>query len=84
MDGQKSLDSIQNPNSKKLGPIRNAYNVINNQKLPDFYFKNREMKLPVDRQKNLLSNNEKQYNIVTGQFKENHEERVKHEENQEK
>jgi hypothetical protein len=27
--------------TRKLGPIRNAFNVINNQKMPDFYFENR-------------------------------------------
>lgn len=27
--------------TKKLGPVRNMYNVINNQKLADFHFKNR-------------------------------------------
>jgi hypothetical protein len=32
--------------NKKLGPIRNAYNVINNQKLPDFYFKGRDIVIP--------------------------------------
>lgn len=31
--------------ARKLGPIRNAFNVINNQKMPEFYFQNREMKL---------------------------------------
>jgi hypothetical protein len=27
--------------NKKLGPLRNAYNIINNQRLPEIYFKNR-------------------------------------------
>lgn len=32
-----------NPKSptRKLGPVRNAFNVINNQKMPEFYFENR-------------------------------------------
>lgn len=58
-EGDTSLEASMSANTKKLGPIRNAYNVINNQKLPDFHFKNREMKLPVEREKNLLANNQK-------------------------
>ena len=31
------------------------------------------MRLPVEREFNLIANNEKEYDIVTGVFKENHD-----------
>ena len=55
------------------------YNVINNQKLPDFYFRNRELKIPVEREKNLIKYNEKEYNIVNCVYNENHDDRMKQE-----
>lgn len=64
---------------RKLGPIRNAYNVINNQKIPDYFFRNREVKLPIERQKKLLENYKKEYDIVSNVYKENHEAKVKNE-----
>jgi hypothetical protein len=60
---------------KKLGPVRNLYNLINNQKLADFHFKNREIKVPVQREMNLLGNNEKDFNIVTNIYHENDDEK---------
>lgn len=32
---------VQKLPDRKLAPIRNVYNVINNQKLPDFFFEKR-------------------------------------------
>lgn len=65
---------------KKLGPVRNAYNVINNQRLPDVYFQKREMRLPVEKTKKILGGqHNKDFNIVTGIYKEDNEERVNNE-----
>lgn len=71
-NNEDSVHQYSEPNGKKLGPLRNAYNVINNTKLPEYYFQNREMRLPVEREKVLLQNNEKEYNIITGIFNKNH------------
>jgi hypothetical protein len=39
----------EKPVNRKSGPVRNAYNVINNQKLPEYFFQNKELRLPVER-----------------------------------
>jgi hypothetical protein len=50
--------------------------VINNQKLPDFYFKDRDLQLPQERQKNLIDNHKKEFDIITGNYKQNHEQKI--------
>ena len=65
---------------KKLGPIRNAYNVINNQKLPDFYFEKRDMRLPVEKTKKILASHKKEFNIVSNVYTDNHEQKMQKEE----
>lgn len=52
--------------------------------LPDFYFHNREMRLPVEREKVLIQNNPKEFNIVTGIYYKNNEERTRQEDEKEK
>jgi hypothetical protein len=65
--------------ARKLGPIRNAYNVINNQKMPDYFFHNRDMRLPVEREKKLLENYKKEYDIVSNVYNEHHDQRMRSE-----
>lgn len=50
--------------------------MINNQKLPDFYFKDRDLHLPQERQKNLIDYHKKEYDIITGNYKQNHEQKI--------
>ena len=64
------------PQLRKLGPIRNAYNVINNQQLPEYYFKNRDIRLPIEREKRLYDYHKKDFNIVNNVYKENHEQKM--------
>ena len=41
-----------------MAPLRNNYNIVSNQPLPDFYFHNRELRLPVKAEfKNLHNDN---------------------------
>ena len=69
--------------SKKLGPVRNAYNPINNQKMPEFYFKDREVCLPREVEKKLIPSHQKDFNIVTNVYAQDHEQKVRKEVEQE-
>jgi len=70
---------VEQQPSRKLGPIRNAYNVISNQKMPDFYFHNRELRLPLAREKKLLDTHKQDYDIVSNLYASDHEQRTRQE-----
>jgi hypothetical protein len=40
--------------------------------MPDFFFENREIKLPIEREKKLFENDKKEYDILTNVYNENH------------
>lgn len=45
--------------------------MINNQKLPEFYFKGRDIQLPQEREKALIDHHRKEFDIITGDYKHN-------------
>lgn len=63
-------------NSKVKAPIRNAYNPINNQALPDFYYKNRDLRLPRHYNFKKISPEQRDFNIVTGDYCEENEQKL--------
>ena len=47
--------------------------------MPDYYFHNREMRLPVEREKKLLDGHKKEYDIVSNVYNNGHEQRMQSE-----
>lgn len=62
-------------NNKVKAPLRNIYNPINNQPLPDFHFRNRDVRLPHSYNFKKISPEGRDFNIVTGEFHEDHGEK---------
>lgn len=66
----------KNDNGKVRSPIRNIYNPINNQPIPEFYYQNRELRLSPEREFKNIKPQPRDFNIVTGQYHQDHE--IKH------
>ena len=62
-------DKQPDPN-KKLGPVRNIYNVINNQMLPQNYLSGRDVRLSLDHPRHLVNKKNDEYDAVLGRYRE--------------